>query len=289
MLSYFNYCILGYGAISSRLVDRLVTSQCRVLVVTDRIPLFENPYSESIMFVSREYFLKNHKKFTFGNVICSLRLDLLEDNEFLKLISAATINHPRNFLLLSSGSVYGETHLAASEETPTNPVSIYAKKRLVAETLTISVLPSPISVVILRISNVFGDSSLNDYVNITLERALSGREIPVFNGGTLLRDYIHIDDLIEAICLVSSTVKSSVGTLNISTGVSTSVGWFVSLIQRLGAGSGRQIQTIEKPVDVLQNSLLDSSKAKDFLNWNPRNPKIGLENYCRDLIASNSK
>lgn len=287
MLSHFEYCILGYGAISSRLVDRLLASRNRVMVVTDRSQAFQITHAGSIEFVSRDFFLQNHRKLVFEVVICNLRLDLLDENEFLKLILAATIHDPRKFLLLSSGSVYGETQAPAIEEAPTIPISLYAKKRLEAESLVLNSLSDSVTVLNLRISNVFGHSSLKDFVNITLGRVLNSEELPLFDGGSLVRDYIHIDDLIEAICLMEGNFKSSFETFNISSGTPTSLKWLIELIQKIDARYRSEIRWIEKPADVLQNSLIDSSKAKIFLNWNPRSPNVALEDYCRLYFANN--
>ena len=118
----------------------------------------------------------------------------------LKVINWAISNNIENFLLASSGSVYGVSdEPKVTEEIPLLPISIYNKVKMIKERIVLS-YSDKMRVVILRPATVAGVSDrqrLDLAVNALTFSALDKGEITVF-GGDQIRPHVHIKDLISA-------------------------------------------------------------------------------------------
>jgi nucleoside-diphosphate-sugar epimerase len=137
----------------------------------------------------------------------------------------------------------------------------------------------------LRISNVYGHPDLEDFVNQSWRSHYESRHQTVYQSGLIYRDFIHIDDLIQAICilLVRSHVDRDI--FNISTGISLSAEEVLEIVQGLQAKGNVEIVSASKPLGILDRSILDSSKAINALSWVPRDPKQGITEYYRRLSS----
>jgi len=118
----------------------------------------------------------------------------------LNVLNWAISNNVRNFILASSGSVYGVSdEPKVTEEIPLVPISIYNKVKMIKERIVLS-YSDKIRVVILRPATVAGVSErqrLDLAVNALTFSALDKGEIKVF-GGDQIRPHVHIKDLISA-------------------------------------------------------------------------------------------
>jgi len=118
----------------------------------------------------------------------------------LKVINWAISNNIENFLLASSGSVYGVSNESkVTEEIPLLPISIYNKVKMIKERIVLS-YSDKMRVVILRPATVAGVSDrqrLDLAVNALTFSALDKGEITVF-GGDQIRPHVHMKDLISA-------------------------------------------------------------------------------------------
>jgi UDP-glucose 4-epimerase len=118
----------------------------------------------------------------------------------------------------SSGSVYGDTDIIPTPETvKKDPQNIYAITKSISEEF----IQTKKDYVIFRIANIFGGVGGNGI----FEKFKNGATI--FGDGTDTRDYVHLDDIINA--LVKAQDWKS-GIYNIATGIETSVNQVVDLI-----------------------------------------------------------
>ena len=112
--------------------------------------------------------------------------------KLLKYLNSQTIIYP------NTNSGYGTTGFAiCTEETPLNPISLYAKTKQSTEAL---LLNNYDQVVCFRLATVFGwswrprtDLLVNNLVKVAKEQ----RHIKVFDGH-FRRNYIHVEDIVEA-------------------------------------------------------------------------------------------
>jgi len=118
----------------------------------------------------------------------------------LKVINWAISNSVENFILASSGSVYGISHEPqVTEDVPPLPISIYNKVKMIKERIVLS-FADKLRVVILRpatVAGVSGRQRLDLAVNALTFSALDKGEITIF-GGDQIRPHVHMKDLISA-------------------------------------------------------------------------------------------
>jgi nucleoside-diphosphate-sugar epimerase len=99
----------------------------------------------------------------------------------------------QRLVFASSCSVFGKTEELCFENSPTNPVSLYAKTKLDSET---ELLESKIDTKILRFSTIFGPSERLRFdlvVNLFIAQAYYDKKITVF-GGDQKRPFLHVKD-----------------------------------------------------------------------------------------------
>src|SRR5207237_10254873 len=104
----------------------------------------------------------------------------------------------------SSCSVYGHgAGLRLTEESPLNPVSLYAHCKAEAEKSLLALGKSTgIGVTVLRFATVFGLSEKMRFdlaVNVMTKNAYVARKITVEGGGQQWRPFVHVKDVAEAI------------------------------------------------------------------------------------------
>jgi nucleoside-diphosphate-sugar epimerase len=118
----------------------------------------------------------------------------------LKVINWAISNNVKNFILASSGSVYGiSDEPKVTEVVLPIPISVYNKVKMIKERIALS-FSDKLRIVILRPATVAGISDrqrLDLAVNALTFSALDKGEITVF-GGDQIRPHVHMKDLISA-------------------------------------------------------------------------------------------
>ena len=115
------------------------------------------------------------------------------------------------------------------EHAPLNPASVYAASKRAMEDLgRICAEAYDLPVVALRFQNVYGErqSLVNPYTGIlSIFSNRMRRDLPinVFEDGQESRDFIHVRDVVRAITLSLTAPMQGYQTLNIGSGIATSV------------------------------------------------------------------
>lgn len=162
-------------------------------------------------------------------------------------------------IFTSSAAVYGNGKLPCREDDECKPVSQYGKSKLKAE----NILKKRKDHFIARLFNVFGPGG-SSVVNRFCGRIPEYRDITVYGNGLQTRDYVYIDDAIDALLL---GIENS-GRYNIGTGKETSL---LHLIDSIHAASGCKPDvkfSAEKKGDI-KRSRADISLIKT-LGWGPK-------------------
>lgn len=109
----------------------------------------------------------------------------------------------RRFVYPSSCSVYGASDEIVDEESPVNPMSLYAEMKVAAEHLLGTLAGDDFEPVVLRLATVFGYSARPRFdlvVNLMAARALAERRISVHGGGQW-RPFVHVSDVAAAMAM----------------------------------------------------------------------------------------
>jgi UDP-glucose 4-epimerase len=96
---------------------------------------------------------------------------------------------------------------------------------------------------------------------------LEGRRPKIFGDGSQIRDYLYVGDVVEA--NVAALTRGSGETLNIGTGVGTSV---ADIVREVNVILGTRLEPIfeaARPGEV-QRITLDATRARQALGWEPR-------------------
>jgi len=202
----------------------------------------------------------------------------------LNILDAARQNDSR-VVFASSAAIYGTPeYLPIDENHPFDPASPYGLDKLTADYYTrlYSDLYG-LETVCLRYFNVFGPKqTVGDYASVIpifIKQALSGEDITVHGSGEQTRDFVYIDDVIQANIAAAQT--QNVGeAYNIGAGESTSIRNLADIIQDL-TDTNSDIVHVESREGDIDHSIADISKAEDYLDYQPN---IALEEGIKRTI-----
>lgn len=206
-------------------------------------------------------------------------------------LNASVKNSVKKFIFASSGAPVGNTSPPIHEKVPTNPLSPYGASKLAGEGYCSAFFHSyGLETVILRFSNVYGPGSINKSSVIAkfIKQILKENLIKINGDGSQTRDFIYVDDLLEAI-LKCSAIKSIGGEkFQIATGNETSINSLINKIKQAFKTFNIKEFVISKgdflPGDIKFN-YSDNSKAKKILSWSPNvDLDEGLDNTIRYFL-----
>lgn len=187
----------------------------------------------------------------------------------------------------SSREVYGQPeHLPAGEDTPLNPVNVYARSKAEGERLVQEARVKGLQTAIVRLSNVFGCTHDHaDRVVPAFARAAATGDTLRVEGSDHTFDFTHVDDVVRGICKVVTalqTGRTSLPPIQFVTGHATNLGRLADLATRLAESNARIEETPPRTYDVA-HFYGDPSRARELLGWAP---SITLEDGLRGLIEA---
>jgi UDP-glucose 4-epimerase len=215
------------------------------------------------------------------------------------MLEAARINQVSRFVFASSGAPAGECEPPIHEELPPHPVSPYGASKLAGEGYCSAYAKTfGLETVALRFSNVYGPGSTHksSVVAKFIKQALNGETLVIYGDGTQTRDFIYIDDLIEAIYKAATILSSlssnlSLGgeTFQIATSRETTLDEVTALLLKLLEKNGVPLPKVEKTAprlgDVKRN-FSDTTKAEKMLGWKSQWPlKKGIKRTIRSFLV----
>ena len=118
------------------------------------------------------------------------------------MLEGARKNDVKRFIFASSGAPAGEVEPPIHEELPPHPVSPYGASKLAGEGYCSAYFRTfGLETVALRFGNVYGPLSghKTSVVAKFIKLAMEGEPCEIYGDGTQTRDFIYIDDLIDAI------------------------------------------------------------------------------------------
>jgi UDP-glucose 4-epimerase len=176
----------------------------------------------------------------------------------------------RRVVFISSGTVYGnQSAQPVKESAIPNPRSPYAVSKLAAEyyTKTIGALWG-IETVCLRVFNAYGPGQHHPPVHTPvipnfLRQAWENGTIVIHGNGDQTRDYVYVDDVVNA--MAAASVAPEVNTLTIN------------------VGSGSEVSVRE-----LAKMVAEVTGGNPEIVYNPRN-EGGLSRLCADISLAQEK
>ena len=174
----------------------------------------------------------------------------------------------------SGGTIYGsQKNIPINETALPNPISSYGILKNATEGyLNLYKYLYSLDYVALRFSNPYGPYQMpsnQGLIAATIGKALKNEAIHIWGDGSIIRDYIHINDVISAILQSISLVDPVAPRVyNIGTGIGRSVNDILDSIEVIHGKRLSVKYSSQRSVDVPIN-ILDINLAKFFLEWKP--------------------
>jgi len=197
----------------------------------------------------------------------------------LNLLKASSDLHVKRFIYASSAAVYGDTPSPQKREDMTpNPTSPYGVSKIAAENyVKLFHKVYGLETVSLRYFNVYGprqrfdiQSAYGGAITIFTNRLLKNMPPIIYGDGEQKRDFVYIQDVIEANMLALNSKKAVGEVFNIGTGTNATVNQVANTLQEiLNIKNLKPIHTSPRPTDI-RHGYADISKAKKILGYNPK-------------------
>lgn len=199
---------------------------------------------------------------------------IFEDNALpmIHLLDALIGEQEINFIYANSGGATYDPYceLPSTEISPIRPNSAYGlSKQFAEDTLKIVATEREYRWTSLALSNCFGDLTLKErgFIPLIVNNILN-EKVTYIRGRDTSRDFIHVEDVIEAILL--AITKPFNGRINVSANREYRlIDIFHFVAQALNSDNQPIISNLYPGETV--RSTLDNSTAKEFWNWNPQN------------------
>lgn len=194
----------------------------------------------------------------------------------LNVVEQAVQHGSRKVIFASSGgAIYGEQNVFPAPEThPTRPLSPYGISKLVGEFyLDYYQRASGIQYVSLRYSNVYGprqDPQGEAGVVAIFTQKMLGGEQPVINGnGRQTRDFVYVEDVVEANLAVMGMGTDFQGLYNVGVGKETAINDLFGLLAELTKTECKRVHGPAKKGEQAR-SVVDSAKLRQEAGWEPK-------------------
>jgi UDP-glucose 4-epimerase len=299
----------GAGFIGSHLCDRLLAEGHRVVAIDDLSSGHLSNIAEA-----RGY----GRAFTFYNVdiraeglgglverhgpeailhLAALRrpearLDALVEARvgvmgLLAVLEGAVKARVRKVVFASSAAAYGEVRKLPIKETalvgarPPGPAAI--SKRVAEDYLRFYRRSRDLDFISLVLGSVYGPRQVPTedagVVAVFAGKMVAGLRPGIFGDGNQTRDFVFIDDAVHALALAID--RGSDTTVNVGTGVETSVNTLYAMLADITSFKGQPVTGPAQPGDV-SRLCLDNELAERELGWKPW---THLEDGLRETVA----
>ncbi|MHA1429369.1 MAG: NAD-dependent epimerase/dehydratase family protein [Candidatus Freyarchaeota archaeon] len=126
-------------------------------------------------------------------------------------------------------------------------------------------------VTVLSPFNIYGpgqrrENQYSGIITVFAEKIENGENPVIYGDGTQTRDFVHVDDVVEASILAAESEKATGQTFNVATGKATTIN---ELANRMIQISGKKLKPIHtKPrKGEIKNSIADISKIQKTLGY----------------------
>ena len=210
-----------------------------------------------------------------GNSIQNINYDIQSNlTPSVQLLNSMQVHGIHRIVFISSGgAVYGlPRYLPVDESHPTDPVVPYGINKLgIEKYIQMFDYLHGITGIVLRVSNPYGARQRPDsgqgVISAFLHRARRNEKLEIWGDGSVIRDYLYIDDVSDAF-LKALAYKGSRRIFNIGSGEGRSLNDIISLIESLTNRKLERNYVSSRPYDVPIN-ILNASLASEELGWSP--------------------
>ncbi len=292
----------GAGFIASHIVDRLINEGHEVVIVDDLSTGSEenlnpdarfykmdirSPELASVFEDEKPDYVSHHAAQVL--VARSLREPMLDC--WLNIEGSINIIHlsqkygvKKIIYASTGGALYGEPeYLPVDEDHPVNPLAPYGvSKHTVEHYLYIYGVNYGLDYTVLRYPNIYGPRQdphgEAGVIAIFTQKMLDGKQPIIFGDGTATRDYVYIDDIVDASMLAVTNGERLV--CNLGSNIETSVNEIFDLLKEEFQFPLNPIRKPKRTGEVYR-ICLTNQRAKEGLGWSP---KVTFEEGIRRTV-----
>jgi len=283
----------GAGFIGSHLVDSLVGTGCRVIVVDDlstgragnlntgaefhrldiRGPAIERLVTETQPSAVVHLAAQVSVAVSARDPVLDAEMNVLGTLNLMEAVRKA--GNARFLFVSTGGAIYGEPEsIPADEATPCLPVCPYGAAKLAVENyLAMYGAAHGFDYTVIRPGNVFGPRQdphgEAGVVAIFTRAMLAGEPVRIFGDGNDERDYVYVLDIVD--CIERALRFGKHTAYNVGSGIGTTVNTIFRELASLNGYERPPEYVAPRPGD-LHRITLDASKAARDLGWQPRTP-----------------
>lgn len=207
----------------------------------------------------------------------------------LNVLEAARAQGVRRVIFAGSAAVYGEEPtLPKKESMAPEPIAPYGVEKITGEHYcgVFSRLYG-LETTTLRYFNVFGprqdpSSPYSGVISIFVDRALTERTPTIFGDGEQSRDFVFIDNVVQANVLAGQKSEAVGGTYNVGLGEETTLNQLVAMLSRIVGRELKPNYAQERAGDI-RRSVADVSRLEEELGYDPQ---VGVEEGLKRLVDS---
>jgi UDP-glucose 4-epimerase len=297
----------GAGFIGHHLLKRLSQLNCEITVIDNLSNANKNFQNTNISFHKADiknidsisHIIQCEKIDTCVHLAAKINVSDSITNPFetldinikgtLNVLEACFKNRVHNFVFASSAAAYGEPKkLPISEDQMLDPVSPYGASKVAGEVLVSSYKYSGNiqNAISLRFFNVYGEGQTLEYAGVITkfaERLSQGLRPIIYGDGQQTRDFVSVNDVVDAIVLAMKSSSPVAHVFNIASGKSISIN---ELAERMIRISGLDLEPLyekERKGDI-KYTVADTTRARSILGFGAKEElEHGLKQLMLDL------
>lgn len=211
---------------------------------------------------------------------------------FVNILESARLNKVKKVVYASSSAVYGDNDdIDKVEERIGKSISPYALSKYMDELYAnLYSRVYNLETVGLRYFNVYGpkqdpSSVYSGVISIFMKKLLEGKELMIFGDGSVVRDFVYVDDVAMANILAANIEVMGGSVYNIGTSSPTSIGDLANTLIKIANKNVNINYQPSRAGDILY-SCANINKAKTELGFMP---SVGLEDGLRKIYNELSK
>jgi UDP-glucose 4-epimerase len=193
-------------------------------------------------------------------------------NGTFNMLQAAVKHNVEKFVFASSTAVYGDVKsLPVQENIALHPISPYAASKVAGEAYCSAFANCfGLKTIALRFFNIYGlrseNSPYSGVITKFLQKIVKGEALTIDGDGEQTRDFIHVNDIVDAVILALEQKGLKGEVFNVCTGVPTSINELADTLKAV-TGKNPNIKHGSARLGDIRNSYGDPSKAAESLGF----------------------
>ena len=212
-------------------------------------------------------------------------------NMTLNLLNYCVKAGVKRFVFASSAAVYGILESRATEDMACRPNSPYGAGKLAVEDYLHAYRRTyGLETVMLRYFNVYGQrqrySDYSGVITVFINKLLEGDRPTIFGDGLQVRDFVHVEDIVQANMLAMESANAVGEMFNVASGRATSILELVKIVKDLVGAAGIEHQFAPARPGDMKLGLASIDKIRSVLGYES---KIQMQQGLMGVVDSISK